>query len=183
MLQCNKNIAFAKKSAIFKVKHWKRNRPMAKSPNTASKSKPAQKAAPEVHAPEAATKMLDDGMEKFTGMASKFGSFAEDSLKTATERAAASTEIMRTLGTRNMDFFTRTLGTRNMDFFTRTLEQGAEATQALTSAKDPRKVMEIQSAFAKSLVSAYTSEMNAQAELCMLAWRDAAKPFTAWTSK
>jgi|GEM_PF-299562 len=171
MLQCNKNIAFAKKSAIFKLKHWKRNRPMAKSPNTASKSKPAQKAAPEVHAPEAATKMLDDGMEKFTGMASKFGSFAEDSLKTATERAAASTEIMRTLGTRNMDFFTRTL------------EQGAEATQALTSAKDPRKVMEIQSAFAKSLVSAYTSEMNAQAELCMLAWRDAAKPFTAWTSK
>ena len=143
---------------------------MAKSPNTASKSKTASAAKPEVHAPEAATKMLDTGMEKITGMANKFGSFAEDSMKTATERAAASTEMMRTLSARNMDFFTRTL------------EQGAEATQALTSAKDPRKVMEIQSGFAKSLFSAYTSEVNAQAELCMLAWRDAAKPFTAWTS-
>ena len=78
---------------------------MAKSPNTASKSKAAPKAQPEVHAPEAATKMLDDGMEKFTDMATKFGSFAEDSMKTATERAAASTEVMRTLSTRNMDFF------------------------------------------------------------------------------
>lgn len=144
---------------------------MAKSPNTASQSKPAPKAKPEAHAPKSATKMLDNGMENITNMAGKFGAFAEDSLKTATERAAASTDMMRTLSARNMDFFTRTL------------EQGAEATQALTSAKDPRKAIEIQSAFAKSLVSAYTSEINAQAELCMLAWRDAARPFTAWTGK
>ncbi|WP_341198004.1 phasin family protein [Hyphomonas chukchiensis] len=146
---------------------------MAKSPTSAQKSKPAPKAAKaEAHATEAATKMLDDGMEKMSDMASKFGTYAEDGMKKIAEHASASTEVMRTIGSRNMDFFTRTL------------EQSVEATQAMTSAKDPRKVVEIQTGFAKSMMSAYTSEMSAQAELCMLAWRDAAKPFTKiWATK
>ena len=144
---------------------------MAKSPNSAPKSKTAPKAAKaEAHATEAATKMLDDGMEKVSDMASKFGTYAEDGMKKIAEHASASTEVMRTIGSRNMDFFT--------------LEQGVEATQAMTSAKDPRQVVEIQTGFAKSMMSAYTSEMSAQAELCMLAWRDAAKPFTkVWATK
>jgi len=145
---------------------------MAKSPKTAPKAKSATTAKAEAHATDAATKMLDGGMDKISDIATKLGTFAEDGVKSMTERATASSEVMRTISSRNMDFFTRTI------------EQGVEATQAMTSAKDPRKLMEIQSGFAKSLFSAYTSEMNAQAELCMLAWRDAAKPFTAaWTSK
>ena len=138
---------------------------MAKSTNSAPKSKTAPKAAKaEAHATEAATKMLDDGMEKVSDMAS--------GMKKMAEQASASTEVMRTIGSRNVDFFTRTL------------EQSVEATQAMTSAKDPRKVVEIQTGFAKSMFSAYSSEMSAQAELCMLAWRDAAKPFTkVWATK
>ena len=146
---------------------------MAKSTNSAPKSKTAPKAAKaEAHATEAATKMLDDGMETVSDMASKFGIYAEDGMKKMAEQASASTEVMRTIGSRNVDFFTRTL------------EQSVEATQAMTSAKDPRKVVEIQTGFAKSMFSAYSSEMSAQAELCMLAWRDAAKPFTkVWATK
>jgi phasin len=145
---------------------------MAKASSAAPKAKPAPKAKAEARPTEAATKMLDEGVEKITEMASKFGTFAEGGMKTLTERATASTEVMRTIGSRNMDFFTRTL------------EQSVEATQAMTSSKDPRKAMEIQSGFAKSLFSAYTSEMSAQAELCMIAWKDAAKPFTkVWATK
>ncbi|KCZ87601.1 phasin family protein [Hyphomonas johnsonii] len=144
---------------------------MAKSPKAAAKAKTAPKAKAEAYSTEAATKMADESMEKLTGFASTLGAFAEGGMKTLAERASASTEVMRTLGSRNMDFFTRTL------------EQGVEASQALTSVKDPRQAMEIQTGFAKSLFSAYTSEMNAQAELCMLAWRDAAKPLSAWTTK
>jgi len=145
---------------------------MATSPKTAPKAKPATSAKAEAHATEAATKTLDGSMDTISDIATKFSTFAEDGVKSMTERATASTEVMRTIGSRNVDFLTRTI------------EQGVEATQAMTTEKDPRKLMEIQSGFAKSLFSAYTSEMNAQAELCMLAWRDAAKPFTAaWASK
>lgn len=117
------------------------------------------------------TKMLDEGMEQLTGFAGMFGEYAESGMKALSERAASSTEIARKLGSRNMDFFTKSL------------EQGVEATQAITSAKDVREVMEIQAGFAKSMFSSYTKEMNAQAELCMSAWRDAAKPFMAFAAK
>ena len=130
------------------------------------------------------TKMLDEGMEQLSGFAGMFGEYAESGLKAFSERTAASTDMARQLGSRNMDFFTKSL------------EQGVEATQAITSAKDVRhaklclvkksmvrEVMEIQAGFAKSMFSAYTKEMNAQAELCMSAWRSAAKPFMAFGAK
>lgn len=117
------------------------------------------------------TKMLDQSMEQFSGFAGMFGDYAESGLKALSERTAASTDIARKLGSRNMDFFTKTL------------EQGVEATQAITSAKDVREVMEIQAGFAKTMFSAYTKEMNAQAEIYMSAWRDAAKPFMAFAAK
>lgn len=142
---------------------------MATAKKTTPKSTPKAKA--EARVADSATKMIDEGMEKMTGFADKFGDYAEGGFKAFAEQAASSSEMMRTLGARNMDFFARTL------------EQGVEATQSLTSAKDPREAMEIQSGFAKNLFSAYTSEMSAQAELCMAAWRDAAKPFMAFASK
>ncbi|MEZ6011366.1 MAG: phasin family protein [Hyphomonas sp.] len=117
------------------------------------------------------TKMLDEGMEQLSGFAGMFGEYAESSLKSLSERTAASTDVARKLGSRSMDFFTKSL------------EQGVEATQAITSAKDVREVMEIQAGFAKNMFSAYTKEMNAQAEICMSAWRDAAKPFMAFAAK
>lgn len=143
---------------------------MATAKTTAKAATSRAKA--EVHSTKTtATKMLGEGMEQLTGFAGMFGEYAESGLKTMSERATASTEVMRKLGGRNMDFFTKSL------------EQGVEATQAITSAKDVREVMEIQAGFAKSMFSAYTKEMNAQAELCMSAWRDAAKPFMAFAVK
>ncbi len=142
---------------------------MATTKKTAPKSSPKAKA--EARMADSATKKIEEGMEQMTGIADKFGGFAEGGMKALAEQAASSTEVMRTLGARNMDFFTRTL------------EQGVEVTQSLTSAKDPREAMEIQSGFAKNLLSAYTSEVSAQAELCMSAWRDATKPFMAFAPK
>ena len=117
------------------------------------------------------TKMLGEGMEQLSGFAGMFGEYAESGLKALSERTSASTGVARELGSRNMDFFTKSL------------EQGVEVTQAITSAKDVREVMEIQAGFAKTMFSAYTKEMNAQAEICMSAWRDAAKPFAAFGAK
>ncbi|MCA8904350.1 MAG: phasin family protein [Hyphomonas sp.] len=139
---------------------------MAKATTTKTRAKPEASAAS-----TSATKMLDESMEQFSGFAGMFGEYAENGLKAMSERASGATEIMRSLGDRNMEFFTKTL------------EQGVEATQAITAAKDVREVMEIQAGFAKSMFSAYTKEMNAQAEICMSAWRDAAKPFMAFAAK
>ena len=139
---------------------------MAKATTTKARAKPEASAAS-----TSATKMLDESMEQFSGFAGMFGEYAETGLKAMSERASGATEIMRSLGDRNMEFFTKTL------------EQGVEATQAITAAKDVREVMEIQAGFAKSMFSAYTKEMNAQAEICMSAWRDAAKPFMAFAAK
>jgi phasin len=138
----------------------------AKTATTAKRAKAEASAAMDT-----TTKMLDESMEQFSGFAGMFGEYAESGLKAFSERTAASTDMARQLGSRNMDFFTRSL------------EQGVEATQAITSAKDVREVMEIQAGFAKNMFSAYTKEMNAQAELCMSAWRSAAKPFMAFAAK
>ncbi len=138
---------------------------------TAKKAASKPKAKSEAHAADTASKVLDEGMEQMSGFAGMLGEYAEDGMKAFAKQAADSTEVFRALGARNMDFFARTL------------EQGVEATQSLTSAKDPREVMEIQTGFAKSLFSAYTSEMSAQADICMSAWRNAAKPFMAFAAK
>ena len=110
---------------------------------------------------------MQDAAEQATKM---FSGFADGGMKDIAERASASTEMFRTLGARNLDFFSRTL------------EQGVAATQALTAAKDPRAAFEIQSGFAKSFFSSYQEEVSAQAELCMSAMKDAAKPFMARTA-
>ena len=112
---------------------------MATTKKTTPKSSPKAKA--EARVADSATKMIDEGMEQMTGLAGKFGGYAEGGMKALAEQAASSSEMMRTIGARNMDFFARTL------------EQGVEATQSLTGAKDPREAMEIQSGFAKNLLS------------------------------
>ncbi len=138
----------------------------AKTASTAKRAKAEASAATDT-----ATKMLDGSMEHLSGFAGMFGDYAETGLKAFSERTAASTDMAREIGSRNMDFFTKSL------------EQGVEVTQAITSAKDVREVMEIQAGFAKNMFSAYTKEMNAQAELCMSAWRSAAKPFMGFAAK
>lgn len=140
---------------------------------TAKKSKPKATASAkaEAKAPKTATKSaknnakaLEMGLEQMTDFAGKFSGFSDDGLKAVAEKAAASTEVFRTLGARNMDFFSKTL------------ESSVETTQALTAAKDPRQLVEIQSGYAKSFFTAYQSEMTAQAEMFVGAWREAAKP-------
>ncbi|MFN3609579.1 MAG: phasin [Hyphomonas sp.] len=131
----------------------------------AKTTKTAPRAKAEARPTEAATKSLETGMETMTDMASKFSGYTEDGVKALKDSAALSTETIREIGTRNMSFMTQAM------------EQGVEMTQALASARDPREIMQIQSGYAKSMFSAYTAEMTAQAELCMGAWREAAKPF------
>jgi phasin len=138
---------------------------MATMAKTATKATPRAKA--ETHSPEAATKKIEAGMDQLAGFATKFSGFAEDSVKAMKDSAASSTEMMREIGTRNMNFMTQAM------------EQGVELSQALASARDPRELFEIQSGFAKSMLSAYTAEMTAQTQLCLSAWREAVKPFGA----
>ncbi len=138
---------------------------MAKT--TASTARAKAEARPNT----ATTKPIEDGMDKMAGYAGKFTDYAEGSVKALTETAAASTEVMRELGTRNMTFMTQAM------------EQSVELTQTLANLRDPREMFELQSAFAKSMFSAYTTELTAQTELCVNAWRNAAKPFMAPLSK
>ncbi len=138
-------------------------------------TKTAPRAKAEAYTAEAATKTVEKnvevGMEQFAGMASRFSEFAEGGVKAMKDSAAMSTEMVREISSRNMNFMTSAM------------EQGVELSQALASARDPREIFEIQSVFAKSMLSAYTAEMTAQTELCMGAWREAARPFMAYMPK
>ncbi len=125
------------------------------------------RAKAEARATTATNKPIEDGMDKMAGYAGKFTDYAEGSVKALTETAAASTEVIREIGTRNMAFMTQAM------------EQSVELTQTLANLRDPREMFELQSSFAKSMFSAYTAELTAQTELCVNAWRSAAKPFIA----
>lgn len=131
----------------------------------AKTTKTAPRAKAEARPAEAATKNIEAGMDTMAGFASKFSEYTEGGVKALKDSAAVSTETMREIGSRNMNFMTQAM------------EQGVELSQALASARDPRELFQIQSGFAKSMFSAYTAEVTAQAELCMGAWREAAKPF------
>lgn len=137
----------------------------------AKTTKSAPRAKAEARPTEAATKNIETGMETVAGFASKFSEYTEGGVKALKDSAAVSTETMREIGSRNMNFMTQAM------------EQGVELTQALASARDPREMFQIQSGFAKSMFSAYTAELTAQTELCMGAWREAAKPFMTGLSK
>jgi phasin len=136
-----------------------------------AKTSTTTRAKAEARTPEATTKTIEAGMDKLAGFASKFTDFAEGGVKTLTDSAVASTEVLREIGTRNMNFMTHAM------------EQGVELTQALAGVRDPREAFELQTSFAKSMFSAYTTELTKQTELCVAAWREAAKPYMASFAK
>ncbi|MBK8200535.1 MAG: phasin [Acidobacteria bacterium] len=138
---------------------------MAKT--TASTARAKAEARPNT----ATTKQIEAGVDQITEMASKFTGFAEGGVKAMTDSAVASGEVLRELGNRNVNFMTSAM------------EQGVELTQTLANVRDPREMFELQSAFAKSMFSAFTTEMSAQTELCVAAWRNAAKPYMASFAK
>jgi phasin len=138
---------------------------MAKT--TASTARAKAEARPNT----ATTKQIEAGMDQMAGFASKFSDMAGGSVKAITDSTVASTEVLREIGNRNMSFMTQAM------------EQGVELTQTLANVRDPREMFELQSAFAKSMFSAYTTELSAQTELCVAAWRNAAKPYMASFAK
>lgn len=138
---------------------------MAKT--TASTARAKAEARPSA----ATTKQIEAGMDQMAGFASRFSDMAGGSVKAITDSTVASTEVLREIGNRNMSFMTQAM------------EQGVELTQTLANVRDPREMFELQSAFAKSMFSAYTTELSAQTELCVAAWRNAAKPYMASFAK
>lgn len=138
---------------------------MAKT--TASTARAKAEARPST----ATTKQIEAGMDQMAGFASKFSDMAGGSVKALTDSTVASTEVLREIGNRNMSFMTQAM------------EQGVELTQTLANVREPREMLELQSAFAKSMFSAYTTELSAQTELCVAAWRNAAKPYMASFAK
>ena len=138
---------------------------MAKT--TASTARAKAEARPNT----ATTKQIEAGMDQMAGFASKFSDMAGGSVKALTDSTVASTEVLREIGNRNMNFMTQAM------------EQGVELTQTLANVRDPREMFELQSAFAKSMFSAYTTELSAQTELCVAAWRNASKPYMASFTK
>lgn len=137
----------------------------------AKTTRSAPRAKAEARPAEAATKKIEAGMDTLAGFASKFSEYTEDGVKVLKDNAALSTETLREIGSRNMNFMTQAM------------EQGVEMTQALASARDPREMLQIQSGYAKSMFSACTAEFTAQTELYMGAWREAAKPFMSRLAK
>jgi phasin len=126
---------------------------MAKT--TAATARAKAEARPNTATTKQIEKQFDAGMEQVTDMASKFTGMAEGGVKALTDSAVASTEVLREIGNRNVSFVTQAM------------EQSVELTQTLANVRDPREMFELQSAFAKSMFSAYTTEMTKQTELCV----------------
>ena len=131
----------------------------------------ATRAKAEARPAAATTKKLEAGMDQMADFASKMTGFTEGSVKALTDSTVAATEVLREIGNRNVNFMTQAM------------EQSVELTQTLANVRDPREMFELQSAFAKSMLSACSTEVSAQTELCVSAWRNAAKPFVSAFSK
>jgi len=129
------------------------------------------RAKPEARPSASTTRPLEAGIEQIAGVAGKFGDMAGGSVKALTDSTVATTEVLREIGNRNVNFMTQAM------------EQGVELTQTLANVRDPREIIELQSAFARSMLSACSTELSAQTELCVSAWRNAAKPFVSAFSK
>ncbi len=129
------------------------------------------RAKAEARPAETASKQIEASMDQMAGFASKFSEYAESSMRAMADSAVASGEMMRELGTRNVNFMTNAL------------EQSTEFAQSLANVRDPRELFDMQANFARTMMSAYASEVSAQTEICLGAWRDAAKPFMARISK
>lgn len=142
---------------------------MAKTPSKTPAS--ATRAKAEARPNTATSKQIEAGMDQITDFTSKFTGMAEGGVKALTDSAAASGEVLREIGNRNVNFMTQAM------------EQSVELGQTLANVRDPRELFELQSNFAKSLFSAYTTELSAQTELCVAAWRNAAKPYMASFAK
>jgi phasin len=142
---------------------------MAKTPSKTAAA--ATRAKAEARPNTATTKQIEAGMDQLNDFTSKFSGMAEGSVKALTDSAAASSEVLREIGNRNVNFMTQAM------------EQGVELGQTLANVRDPREMFELQSSFAKSMFSAYTTELTAQTELCVAAWRNAAKPYMASFAK
>jgi phasin len=142
---------------------------MAKTPSKTAAA--ATRAKAEARPNTATSKQIEAGMDQLNDFTSKFSGMAEGSVKALTDSAAASSEVLREIGNRNVNFMTQAM------------EQGVELGQTLANVRDPREMFELQSSFAKSMFSAYTTELTAQTELCVAAWRNAAKPYMASFAK
>ncbi len=140
---------------------------MTKSVRIATSTRAKAEARPA----DSATRPVEVSMDQLAGFASQFSEYTETGMKAMADSAAASSEMFREIGTRNMNFMTQTF------------EQGVELSQTLTTVRDPRELMELQAQFARSILAAYASEVSAQTELYAGAWREAAKPFLSRMAK
>jgi hypothetical protein len=123
---------------------------MAKATTTQSTSKKARAAKAAPQAAKAAKDFATD--------------MSSEAFTTMNEAVTSSISLMREIGERNYGFMSRSL------------EQGIETRDAMMDLKDVREVVELQSTFAKTMFSAYTQEVTAQAALVTDAFRDTVKP-------
>lgn len=93
----------------------------------------------------------------------------------ATEMSSEALTTMNEAMTSSISLM-REIGERNYGFMSRSYEQGMETREAMKGLKDVREVVALQSTFAKTMFSAYTQEVTAQAALVTGAFRDTVKP-------
>mgnify|MGYP000291667254 CR=1 FL=1 len=123
---------------------------MAKATTTQATSKKAREAKAAPQAAKAAAEFANE--------------VSSEALTTMNEAMTSSISLMREIGERNYGFMSRSF------------EHGMETREAMKGLKDVREVVELQSIFAKTMFSAYTQEVTAQAALVTGVFRDTVKP-------
>jgi hypothetical protein len=128
----------------------------------------AKKAAIETTAaPQPVRAAVTDGLKKASKAFAETKAFSKNNLEALTASASAATKGARALGERSVGFTKARI------------ETNLAAAQSLNGAKSINDVLDIQHAFAKGAVDAYTTEFARLSETVSGAFRDAVKPLSA----
>ena len=127
----------------------------------------AKKTAETTAAPQPVRAAVTDGLKKASKAFAETKAFSKDNLDALTASASAATKGARALGERSVGFTKARI------------ETTLSAAKSLNGAKNINDVLDIQHAFAKGAVEAYTAEFARLSETVSGAFRDTFKPLSA----
>jgi phasin family protein len=105
-----------------------------------------------------------DAVEKSVGSLGEFNTAGKRNLEAVVESVTAATRGAETLGAQAMAYSKKSW------------EDGVAVSQSIASAKSVQEVVEIQSNWAKSALSAYLSEVNRWSDTVSASMKDSMKP-------
>jgi phasin family protein len=132
---------------------------------------------------------MDTGAETIKATVDKFALAGNQAFKDSVEKTLGALNEVNTLSKGNVEAVVEsltaatkgaeTVGAQALAFSKKNWEEAVTAAKTLSGAKSIQEVIELQSAYAKSSMEAYVSEVNLLTETLSASFKDTFKPINA----